>query len=95
MHNRGGGNHRALIRPGLCVDIIRKEDQRTGKLTRGRVSEVLTRSLSHPHGIKVRLEDGRVGRVVAVIDREPDGPDGKQARIPEDPAGPGVTRTGP
>jgi uncharacterized repeat protein (TIGR03833 family) len=69
------GKRRDAITIGLCVDIVRKQDQRTGKLTRGRVKEILTRSLSHPHGIKVRLEDGRVGRVVAVIDGEPGRPD--------------------
>lgn len=66
----GSGKHRESIRIGLCVDIVQKADQRTGKLTRGRVKEILTSSLTHPHGIKVRLEDGRVGRVAAVIERE-------------------------
>jgi len=58
---------RAAIRPGLLVDIIQKADQRTGKRTRGTVREVLTGSSVHPHGIKVRLADGRVGRVAAII----------------------------
>jgi uncharacterized repeat protein (TIGR03833 family) len=75
MNNHSGGKHRDQVRPGICVDIIRKQDQHTGKLTRGRVREVLTRSFFHPHGIKVRLHDGRVGRVVAVIREEPDGAD--------------------
>ena len=64
------GKYRESIRAGICVDIVQKADQRTGKLTRGRVKEILTSSATHPHGIKVRLEDGRVGRVAAIV--EPD-----------------------
>jgi len=90
MHNHTRAKQQDPVRPGLCVDIIQKNDQRTGKLTRGRVKEVLTRSLSHPHGIKVRLEDGRVGRIAAVIDGETRGPDDEQSCSPEDPADPGV-----
>jgi uncharacterized repeat protein (TIGR03833 family) len=67
MGNQKSGKHRDLIRIGLCVDIIQKADQRSGKLTRGRVREILTSSATHPHGIKVRLEDGRVGRVAAIV----------------------------
>jgi uncharacterized repeat protein (TIGR03833 family) len=48
------------------VDVVRKQDQRTGKKTRGIVAEVLTNSATHPHGIKVRLRDGTVGRVVGM-----------------------------
>lgn len=55
------------IRVGLTVDIIQKNDQRTGKRTRGTVKAILTNSSTHPHGIKVRLEDGRVGRVAEII----------------------------
>jgi uncharacterized repeat protein (TIGR03833 family) len=73
MSDQKSGKHREAIRIGLTVDIIQKQDQRTGKLTRGTVKEILTGSLNHPHGIKVRLEDGRVGRVAAIIDREPEG----------------------
>lgn len=62
------GQHRKDIRPGLTVDVILKKDQRTGKKTRGKVKELLTNSSFHPHGIKVRLEDGQVGRVAEVID---------------------------
>jgi uncharacterized repeat protein (TIGR03833 family) len=58
---------RANIRQGLTVDIVQKGDQRSGKLTRGTVQEILTSSAFHPHGIKVRLADGRVGRVAAII----------------------------
>ncbi|HLU08483.1 MAG TPA: YwbE family protein [Oceanobacillus sp.] len=57
------GRIRKEIRPGLEVSIILKQDQRTGKLTRGVVKDILTKSVSHPHGIKVRLVDGQVGRV--------------------------------
>lgn len=61
------GNHRADIKPGLEVDIVLKQDQRTGKLTRGRVKDILTNSPNHPHGIKVRLQSGEVGRVKHII----------------------------
>jgi len=58
---------RGSVRIGFVVDIIRKEDQRSGKTTRGIVQEILTNSLSHPHGIKVRLKGGHVGRVAEII----------------------------
>ena len=57
------GRERKNVRPGLTVDIVLKQDQRTGRLTRGVVKDVLTKSPHHPHGIKVRLETGEVGRV--------------------------------
>jgi uncharacterized repeat protein (TIGR03833 family) len=57
------GQRRSDIKPGLKVAIVLKEDQRSGKLTEGVVANILTNSGTHPHGIKVRLEDGRVGRV--------------------------------
>ena len=57
------GRQRRDIRPGQTVHIVLKEDQRTDKRTRGVVKQILTNSSHHPHGIKVRLEDGRVGRV--------------------------------
>ena len=57
------GRNRQDIRPGLEVSIVLKQDQRTGKLTRGVVKDILTSSSFHPHGIKVRLVDGQVGRV--------------------------------
>ena len=60
------GRERKEVRPGLTVDIVLKQDQRTGRLTRGVVKDVLTNSSRHPHGIKVRLETGEVGRVKAV-----------------------------
>jgi uncharacterized repeat protein (TIGR03833 family) len=57
------GKNRNDITPGTAVKIVLKADQRTGKLTSGIVKDILTNSLTHPHGIKVRLEDGQVGRV--------------------------------
>ena len=73
MGDQKSGKNRDAIRVGLTVEIIQKADQGSGKLTRGRVQEILTNSLTHPHGIKVRLQDGRVGRVAAIIDTETDG----------------------
>lgn len=55
------------IRPGLRVQIVEKQNQRSGTITEGIVARLLTRSAVHPHGIKVMLEDGRVGRVKAVM----------------------------
>ena len=57
------GQNRKDIQSGLAVAIVLKKDQRTGKLTRGIVKDILTKSPTHPHGIKVRLTDGQVGRV--------------------------------
>lgn len=57
------GRSRKDIRPGMTVAIVLKQDQRTGKLTHGIVKDILTNSPTHPHGIKVRLTDGQVGRV--------------------------------
>ena len=61
------GQNRKDIRAGLEVDIVLKHDQRTGNLTRGFVQNILTKSPKHPHGIKVRLTDGKVGRVKHII----------------------------
>ena len=61
------GSERKNVRPGLTVDIVLKQDQRTGRLTRGVVKDVLTKSPHHPHGIKVRLETGEVGRVKEIV----------------------------
>lgn len=61
------GQTRANIRAGLEVDIVLKQDQRSGKLTRGVVKDILTNSPNHPHGIKVRLVSGHVGRVKHII----------------------------
>jgi uncharacterized repeat protein (TIGR03833 family) len=62
------GKERKDIKPGLRVDVVLKQDQRTGRLTRGTVKEVLTKSPHHPHGIKVRLETGEVGRVKEIVE---------------------------
>ncbi len=62
----GNGTVRADIRPGQEVDIVLKQDQKTGKTTRGVVKDILTKSPTHPHGIKVRLESGQVGRVKTI-----------------------------
>lgn len=61
------GQARSSIKPGMTVLIVLKQDQRTGKLTQGIVKDILTRSSTHPHGIKVRLENGAVGRVKQVV----------------------------
>jgi uncharacterized repeat protein (TIGR03833 family) len=63
------GNDRKDIKPGMAVDIVLKQDQRSGKRTRGVVRDVLTKSAHHPHGIKVRLETGEVGRVKEIFDK--------------------------
>jgi uncharacterized repeat protein (TIGR03833 family) len=61
------GQNRKDIKPGLKVEIVTKENQRSGKRTRGIVKDILTNSTHHPHGIKVRLESGEVGRVQEII----------------------------
>ena len=58
---------RADIKPGTRVKVVQKQDQRSGKLTEGIVKDVLTKSATHPHGIKVRLKSGIVGRVKKLI----------------------------
>ncbi|MEJ7766619.1 MAG: YwbE family protein [Chitinophagaceae bacterium] len=66
------GQNRNNIYQGLKVDVILKQDQRSGKRTRGFVKDILTSSPFHSRGIKVRLEDGQVGRVIAVVEEEDD-----------------------
>ena len=61
------GQKRSNIKPGLKVAIVLKKDQRSGKLTEGIVKDILTNSATHPHGIKVRLMDGQVGRVKEIL----------------------------
>ncbi|MCW8345643.1 YwbE family protein [Vibrio sp. ZSDZ65] len=61
------GTTRANIQPGIEVKIVLKQDQRSGHLTSGIVKDLLTNSPSHPHGIKVRLESGEVGRVKVIV----------------------------
>lgn len=62
------GTNRANIKKGLPVSIVLKQDQRNGNLTDGIVKDILTNSSNHPHGIKVRLESGSVGRVKTIND---------------------------
>lgn len=61
------GQNRKNVKPGIKVFVVKKEDQRTGKLTEGIVKDILTNSPTHPHGIKVRLESGIVGRIQEII----------------------------
>jgi uncharacterized repeat protein (TIGR03833 family) len=67
MAVRRDGRDRSSVRVGSTVEVVRKQDQRTGKRTPGIVAEILTNSATHPHGIKVRLKDGTVGRVAGII----------------------------
>ncbi|HUI89508.1 MAG TPA: YwbE family protein [Anaerolineales bacterium] len=62
------GHTRSNIKPGMTVLIVLKQDQPTGKLTQGIVKDILTKSATHPHGIKVRLVGGQVGRVQAIVE---------------------------
>ena len=62
------GQTRANLKAGMTVLIVLKQDQRTGKLTKGVVKDILTKSPHHPHGIKVRLMDGQVGRVKEIVE---------------------------
>jgi uncharacterized repeat protein (TIGR03833 family) len=64
------GINRSKIRPGQSVRIVLKQDQRSGTLTEGIVQTILTKSPTHPHGIKVRLQDGQVGRVQEILSSE-------------------------
>lgn len=66
--NSINGQTRSNIKPGITVLIVLKQDQRTGKLTKGIVKDILTKSPNHPHGIKVRLQDGQVGRVKEIVE---------------------------
>ena len=62
------GKNRKDIKPGLRVNITQKQNQRSGRLTGGIVKDILTKSAFHPHGIKVRLETGEVGRVQEIVE---------------------------
>jgi uncharacterized repeat protein (TIGR03833 family) len=64
------GQTRTNLKPGMTVLIVLKQDQRTGKLTKGIVKDILTKSTHHPHGIKVRLQDGQVGRVKEIVNTQ-------------------------
>ncbi|MDQ3190854.1 MAG: YwbE family protein [Bacteroidota bacterium] len=61
------GTNRSDIKPGIEVKIVLKQDQRTGKLTQGIVKDILTKSPTHHHGIKVRLENGEIGRIKEIL----------------------------
>lgn len=61
------GNNRDCVKPGSHVIIVQKQDQRTGKLTEGNIERILTNSTTHPHGIKVQLSNGIVGRVKEIL----------------------------
>jgi uncharacterized repeat protein (TIGR03833 family) len=65
------GTRRSQIKPGMRVAIVLKKDQRSGALTEGIVKDILTNSATHPHGIKVRLVDGQVGRVKEILPAQP------------------------
>lgn len=65
------GKSRANVQPGIFVDVVKKQDQRTGRLTAGAVASVLTNSQHHPHGIKVKLSNGVVGRVKVIHENSP------------------------
>ncbi len=62
------GKSRVNIKPGMQVMIVMKKNQRTGQLTKGVVKDILTKSPTHPHGIKVRLKSGEIGRVKEIIE---------------------------
>ena len=64
------GKNRIDIKPGALVQVVQKQDQRSGRLTEGIVKDILTKSATHPHGIKVRLTSGVVGRVKKVLSGE-------------------------
>ena len=61
------GKNRKNIKKGLLVSVVEKHNQRSGKLTEGRVQDILTNSANHPHGIKVRLTSGKIGRVAIIL----------------------------
>jgi uncharacterized repeat protein (TIGR03833 family) len=67
MSSNGKGTERASITPGARVRIVEKPNQRSGEETEGVVADILTKSATHPHGIKVRLESGEVGRVKRIL----------------------------
>ncbi len=62
------GNNRSNVKPGARVKVVQKQDQFSGELSEGIVKDILTKSASHPHGIKVRLQDGVIGRVKEILD---------------------------
>lgn len=66
------GTQRKNLRPGMWVEIVQKHHQRSGELTEGQISRILTKSPQHPHGIKVKLTTGEVGRVKHILDEAED-----------------------
>ena len=70
IENRMDGKKRENIRIGLLVNIVLKKDQRSGELTEGIIKRILTKAKFHPHGIKVMLDSGQVGRVKEIIEEE-------------------------
>ena len=70
MGNNSDGRNRKSIQIGQLVEVVQKQDQRTGELTEGFVKRILTKSSNHPHGIKVMLETGEVGRVKNILEEE-------------------------
>ena len=72
MAGKRDGCNRSSVRIGSTVDIVLKQDQKSGKVTRGVVAEILTNTSFHPHGIKVRLKEGKVGRVKEIFEDKSD-----------------------
>ncbi|NJN78092.1 MAG: YwbE family protein [Saprospiraceae bacterium] len=70
MENQKSGKNRNNIKTGILVEIVEKHNQRNGELTEGFVKRILTNSKTHPHGIKVMLQTGEVGRVQHILDEE-------------------------
>jgi uncharacterized repeat protein (TIGR03833 family) len=70
MENTKSGKNRKNIKTGILVEVVEKQNQRTGELTEGFVKRILTNSATHPHGIKVMLDTGEVGRVQHILDEE-------------------------
>lgn len=68
IEEKADGRQRANLYPGLRVRVVLKRDQPTGRLTEGIIARILTKSACHPHGIKVMLEDGQVGRVKEIVE---------------------------
>lgn len=72
MENTKSGKKRSNIKIGMLVEVVEKHNQRSGELTEGFVKRILTNSKTHPHGIKVMLQTGEVGRVKNILDDEED-----------------------
>jgi uncharacterized repeat protein (TIGR03833 family) len=70
--NLTSGTNRSAIKPGARVRVVQKQDKRSGRLTEGDVKDILTKSPNHPHGIKVRLTSGVVGRVKEILNMKPE-----------------------